>query len=78
MLRSAFPDAFGVDFISIYTDRWEEFRKTRGTLADLVQRIAPTLTGLSGEQLEALGYAVVDDQSENTEMFVPPAEAVQA
>ena len=78
MIRSAFPDAFGVTFISIDAEKWEEFRKTCGSLADLVQRIAPCLTGLSGEQLEALGYAVIDDETLETLVLVPPAEAAQA
>jgi hypothetical protein len=77
MLRSAFPDAFGVSFITIDTEKWDEFRKTRGTLADLVRRIAPCLTGLSGEQLQALGYAVVDGRSRETFVSVPPAEVAQ-
>ena len=78
MIRSAFPDAFGVDFISIYTETWDDFQKTRGTLADLVERIAPALTGLSGEQLEALGYIVIDELSEETWVFVPPEEAAES
>jgi hypothetical protein len=78
MIRSAFPDAFGTNTVFIDTQRWDDFRKTQGTLADLVQKIAPSLTGLSGEQLEALGYAVIDDQSDETLVFVPPAEAAQA
>lgn len=78
MIESAFPDAFGVDSVSIDVERWYDFRKKQGTLADLVRQIAPSLTGLSGKQLEALGYAVIDDQSEETVVFVPPAEAAQA
>jgi hypothetical protein len=78
MLESAFPKAFGVDSVCIYTERWYEFRKTRGTLADFVKLIAPTITGLSLEQLEALGYTVIDDQSHKTLVFVPPAEVAQA
>ena len=77
MLRSAFPDAFGVSFISIDAEKWDEFRKTRGTLADLVQRIAPCLTGLSGERLQALGYAVIDDESLETLVLVPPGEIAE-
>jgi hypothetical protein len=77
MLRSAFPDAFGVSFITIDAEKWDEFRKTRGTLADLVQRIAPCLTGLTSEQLQDLGYAVIDGQSRETYVLVPPAEATQ-
>ncbi len=78
MIQSAFPDVFGVNTVSIDTERWYDFRKTRGTLPDMVRQIAPTLTGLTSEQLETLGYAVIDDQSDDTLVFVPPAEAAQA
>ena len=78
MIQSAFPRAFGVSSISVDTEKWNDFRKAHGTLADLVKQIAPTLTGLSSEQLEALGYAVIDDQSADSFVFVPPAEAAQA
>jgi hypothetical protein len=77
MIRSAFPAAFGVHTVSIDTQRWDDFRKSGGTLADLVRQIAPTLTGLSDEQLGTLGYAVIDDQSKEALVSVSPAEAAQ-
>jgi hypothetical protein len=78
LIRSAFPQAFGVSMVSVDTQTWNDFRKTRGELADLVRQIAPGLTGLSGDQLENLGYVVLDDQSGQTVVFVPPAEVAQA
>ncbi len=78
LIRSAYPKAFGVNSVAIDTQRWYDFRKTQGNLADLVRQIAPSLTGLSIEELETLGYAVIDDQSEETLVFVPPAEAAKA
>ncbi len=77
MIRSAYPKAFGVSSVSIDTQEWDEFRKANGNLSDLVQQIGPSITGLSAEQLKALGYAVIDDQTEETVVFVPPAEATQ-
>ena len=73
IIRSAFPNAFEVDAISLDAERCVEYLKTHGSLADLVWRIAPTLTGLSGEQLKSLGYVVIDDQSDDTVVFEPPA-----
>jgi hypothetical protein len=73
LIRSAFPKAFGCTHLFIHRDAWEEFRTTRGNLEDLVRQFAPALTGLTGEQLESVGYAVIDDESEETMLFVPPA-----
>jgi hypothetical protein len=77
LLRSAYPEAFGVSSIFLDREAWDDFLKARGDFAELTRRLAPTLTGLSTEQLEALGYAVIDDQSEETVVYVPPREAEQ-
>jgi hypothetical protein len=74
LIRSAFPDAVAATtFATLTISAWNEFRKTKGELGDLVREIVPVLTGLTREQLESLGYAVVDTNSDQTLIFRPPA-----
>jgi hypothetical protein len=78
MIRSAFPDAVSpTTYASIDPSNWDDFRKKKGGLADLVRELAPNLTGLMPEQLAALGYAVVDADTDETLVFVPPAIRVR-
>jgi hypothetical protein len=76
MIRSAFPNAVSsTTYASIDPASWEDFRKKKGGLANLVRQLAPNLTGLTQEQLETLGYAVVDADTSETLVFVPPVLA---
>jgi hypothetical protein len=77
-IRSAFPQTINpATSVTIDTPTWQDFRRTRGDLAELVREIAPSLTGLSREQLAALGYAVVDADTDKTLVSVPPAVDAQ-
>jgi hypothetical protein len=76
LIQSAFPEAVGATTIFIDAPTWADFRKTHGDFAALVRWFAPSLTGLTGEQLTALGYAVIDVDTEETLVFVAPAEAL--
>jgi len=74
MIRSAFPEAVpATTNVFIGTQEWSTFHRARGGLAELVQQIAPALTGLTMDRLEELGYAVIDADTETTLVFVPPA-----
>jgi hypothetical protein len=76
LIRSAFPRAVSsASTTSIDTATWYGFRKEKGGLEELVRQIAPSLTGLSSDDLEALGYAVVDADSDETLVFRRPAMA---
>jgi hypothetical protein len=78
MIREAFPEVTppaSNTFISTRT--WSDFVKTHGSLNDLVEEIVPSLTGLSLDQLTDLGYAVIDADSNQTWVYVPPAGAAQ-
>jgi hypothetical protein len=78
-IRSAFPQAISATtYATIDTPTWHDFRKTKGGLADLVQEIAPALTGLAPDQLRSLGYVVVDADTDETLVSAPSAVAVQA
>src|SRR5207302_1214846 len=60
LIHSAFPGVIGpITYATIDTPTWDEFKKTKGGLGDLMREIAPGLTGLSLTQLESLGYSVV-------------------
>jgi hypothetical protein len=79
MIRSAFPDAVGaISYAIVTTTTWSDFKKIKGGLGDLVREIVPGLTGLSLSQLESLGYSVVDADTDETLVSVPPAVAAPA
>jgi hypothetical protein len=78
LIRTAFPDAKPATtnaFIDIQT--WKDFQKAQGKLGDLVEEIAPSLTGLDKGQLTELGYAVIDADDDRTWVHVPPAGVAQ-
>jgi hypothetical protein len=78
LIRSAFPDAFGATLLFVDTATWNDFRRTQRTLGDLTrERIAPTLTGLTDDQLQVLGYTVTDADTGETLVFTPPVATVQ-
>ena len=78
MIREAFPDATpGAANAIINTQIGNDFLKTQGSLSDLVEEIAPSLTGLSMDQLTDLGYAVIDADTDRTWIYVPPASVAQ-
>lgn len=78
MIQSAFPDRFQAPTtIFIDTQRWLDYRRTRGDLENLIEEIAPSLTGLTIDELKELGYAVMDTDTDKTWVFVPPAPLAQ-
>jgi hypothetical protein len=77
IIQSAFPQAVGYTRVFIDTQTWYEFRKKRGEQENRIQRVALSLTGLTDEQLNDLGYMLVDAETEKTLSFVPPAKAAQ-
>lgn len=78
MIQSAFPQAMqSATNAFLATQQWSDFRRSHGGLRELVQQIAPSLTGLTLEQLEDVGYAVMDTDTEDTIVFVPPAHVNQ-
>jgi hypothetical protein len=74
LIRSAYPQAVpAVTYATIDKQTWDEYRRTKGGLDTLVQEIIPTLTGLNHEQLDTLGYVVLDEDTYETRVKVPPA-----
>ena len=78
MVRSAYPDAIpSGTSVTIDTQTYADYLRTHSSLDRLVQGIVPVLTGLPAETLDELGYAVIDDATGETHIFVPPAELAQ-
>jgi len=78
MIRSAFPDARSrVSTVFVNPETWNDFRRERGGLSDLVREILPNLTGLTCEQIDTLGYSVIDTITDETILSVPPGAIVQ-
>jgi hypothetical protein len=73
MLQTAFPDAFGSTSIFLDAQRWHDFQRTRrGTLADLTLDMALALTGLKREQVQDLGFVLLDADTNETKVAEPP------
>ncbi len=78
MIRDRFPQAAPSPAnLSIDRETYTNFLKTQGGFGDLARDAALVLSGLDAEQLEQLGYAVIDDATGETPVFVPPAEVTQ-
>ena len=78
MIREAFPmvrPRASNTFIDTRT--WKDFVKTHGGLDDLVKETVPYLTGLTIDQLNDLGFAVIDADTDRTWVYVPPAGVAQ-
>src|SRR5689334_962108 len=74
MIREAFVDAApATSNAFVDTQTWHNFRQTRGDLGALARGIIPSLTGLSLDKLADLGYAVIDADTDQTWVYVPPA-----
>ena len=76
MIQSAFPTAKRPAVtVSI---AHETLQTTRGTLKDLTQEVLPSLTGLTLSEIEKVGYAVIEEDSDRTLVFVKPGDLVQS
>jgi hypothetical protein len=79
MIQSAFPNAKGsATTVSIQFETPEDFLTTHGSIDALAREVVPTLTGLELPELEKLGYALIEDDTDRTLVFVRPRDLVQA
>ncbi len=75
IIESAFPEAKGsASTISVNFDTLDDFQAKHGGLENLAREVVPTLTGLSREDLEKLGYALIEDDTGRTLVFVPSGD----
>jgi hypothetical protein len=78
LLQSAFPEAASAATnVFIKVETWDDFRRTRGGLRELIPEILPSLTGLSPEDLASLGFNVIDVDTGATLVSEPPASLSQ-
>lgn len=78
MIREAYPKAKPSATNSfINTQTWRDFLSKHGDLSDLIKEIVPHLTGLSMDNLNEVGYAVIDADNDRTWAYVPPAGVVR-
>jgi hypothetical protein len=79
MIQSAYPDVKGTaSTVSINFDTFQDFLTTHSGIKELAREVVPTLTGLKLEELEKLGYALIEDDTDRTLVFVRPGDLVQA
>ncbi len=78
LIQSAFPWAKRNATISINFETVEEFKSSYGSIEALAREVVPMLTGLKLPELEELGYALIEDDTHRTLVFVQPRDLVQA
>ena len=79
MIRSAFPNARPTTVpVTVNYETLQDFRTTHGSIEDLAREVVPTLTGLGLQELEELGYALIEDDTERTLVFERPGDLVRA
>lgn len=77
MIQSAFPDVHQTaSTVSINFETLQDFQATHGSIEKLAREVVPTLTGLDLDELERMGYAVIEDDSGRTLVFVQPGDLV--
>jgi len=79
MILSAFPDAKRTaSTISVNFDTFQDFFTTHGSIENLASEVVPILTGLQLQEIEKLGYALIEEDTDRTLVFVRPGDLVQA
>ena len=79
MILSAFPDVKGTAAtISVNFDTFQDSLTTHGSIEKLASEVVPILTGLQLQETEKLGYALIEEDTDRTLVFVRPGDLVQA
>lgn len=79
MIQSVFPGVKGMAAtVAVHFETLQDFLTTHGSIGELAREVVPTLTGLKLHDLEQLGYALIEDDSHRTLVFVPPGDLVHA
>jgi hypothetical protein len=73
VIKSAFPDAQpGVTRIFVDVEKWMDWKSTQGGIDDLTRELALPLTGLDRDQLDGVGFVLVDDETGKTLIDAKP------
>ncbi len=79
MILSAIPGAKGTaSTISVNFDTFQDSLTTHGSIEKLASEVVPILTGLQLQETEKLGYALIEEDTDRTLVFVRPGDLVQA
>jgi hypothetical protein len=76
MVFSAYPHArkaTRASYLFMNLEDLSDYQAAHRGMGDLLQLVAPALTGLNHEELAEVGYSVVDDDSNETVYEVPSA-----
>lgn len=75
IMQSAFPALSGcMVTVLIDFETYQDFRARYGDIANLAREVVPTLTGLNPSELERVGYVLIEEDSDQTLVFVRPTE----
>lgn len=78
MIQSAFPHVKGTaTTVTVQYDTLQDFLATYGSMEVLAREVVPTLTGLKLPELETLGYALIEDDTNRTLVFAQPGDLLQ-
>ena len=64
--------------ISVNFDTFQDSLTTHGSIEKLASEVVPILTGLQLQETEKLGYALIEEDTDRTLVFVRPGDLVQA
>lgn len=73
LLKSAFSRPIIATSIFLDSEVWQEYQQRGGGIAELVREILPSLTGLKEAELRDVGYEVIDAETRQPLIRVPPA-----
>ncbi len=74
-LKSVYPKAnLRTNTVSINFTTLDDFTTTHGSIEDLASDLLPVLTGLPEDELQKLGYALIEDGTDRTLVYVRPGE----
>jgi hypothetical protein len=78
MIQSAFREVKGsASTVAINFESFQDFVTTHGSLENLAREVIPMLSGLKQEELEKLGFALIEEGTHQTLAFVRPGDLVQ-
>lgn len=78
MIQSAYPAAnLSTNTVSINFTTLQDFTTTHGSIEELAAELLPVMTGLPLDELQKLGYALIEDGTDRTLVYVKPGEIAQ-
>lgn len=67
LIQSAYPNAVPrLTYAAISFPDWEAYQRKKGGITSLVREVMPLLTGMTLDELDEVGYLVIDTKDEDT------------